>query len=85
MSSTKVIRIKTLLTMALSPDHLVIIDESAQHIGHAHADGGHFKIEITSSAFIGKSLLERHRMVYQALQTMLAHDIHALSIIAKVK
>ncbi len=70
------------LHAALAPDSLEIIDESAQHVGHpgAQAGGGHFEVIIVSAAFAGKGLLQRHRMVYDALASSLHHDIHALSI-----
>lgn len=67
---------------ALQPTALDIRDESHRHIGHAGArDGrGHFACVIASKAFEGKSMLECHRMVYDALGDMMLHDIHALSI-----
>lgn len=70
------------LDQALHPTTLSIIDDSASHAGHAGAasGAGHFTVKITSTAFEGKSMIERHRMVYQALSDMLDIDIHALQI-----
>jgi len=66
---------------ALEPDALRITDESALHAGHkGNGGGGHFKLEITSSHFCGKSLIMRHRLVYQTLTDLMPHKIHALSI-----
>lgn len=71
------------LLAALSPESLTIIDESHHHEGHAGARPGgetHFRIEIVSSAFAGRSRLERHRIVTDLLSVELADQIHALSI-----
>ncbi len=74
--------IRERLTAALAPESLEIEDESHKHAGHAGArsGGGHFVITIIAPAFNGKSLLERHRMVYQALGEAMHTEIHALSI-----
>ncbi len=51
------------------------------HAGHQGNGGGsHFKLEITSSHFCGKSQIMRHRLVYQSLTDLIPHQIHALSI-----
>ncbi|HHH35227.1 MAG TPA: BolA family transcriptional regulator [Gammaproteobacteria bacterium] len=43
-------------------------------------DGTHFEAVVVSPAFAGKSLLERHRLVYATLGERMGGDIHALSI-----
>ncbi len=44
-------------------------------------DGTHFEADVVSAAFGGKSLLEKHRMVYATLgDGMRGGAIHALSI-----
>ena len=46
----------------------------------------HFTVKVVSDAFKGKNLLDRHRMVYQALDgAMKDGRIHALEIQAKTK
>jgi BolA family transcriptional regulator, general stress-responsive regulator len=67
---------------ALEPDALDILDESGNHIGHegAKGGGGHYQLVIVSPRFAGVSRQARHRMVYQALGTLMQHDIHALAI-----
>jgi len=82
MSSDRIDRIRTRLTETLQPDSLDIIDESAKHAGHAGAasGGGHFILHIVAAAFQDKSLIQRHRLVYDALGDMMQRDIHALSI-----
>ena len=66
---------------ALEPTALKIIDDSALHAGHqGNSGGGHFTLHITSSHFCGKSLIMRHRLIYQILTDLMPHKIHALSI-----
>ncbi|HEY9277920.1 MAG TPA: BolA family protein [Methylotenera sp.] len=66
---------------ALEPTTLKIIDDSALHAGHqSSGGGGHFTLHITSSHFCGKSLIMRHRLIYQTLSDLMPHKIHALSI-----
>jgi BolA family transcriptional regulator, general stress-responsive regulator len=65
----------------LQPTALKLQDESALHAGHAgNQGGGHFRLYIVSAQFHGKSMLARHRMVYQSLAGMIPERIHALSI-----
>ena len=82
MSTERVSRIEALLTEAFAPEHLLVKDQSHLHAGHAGArDGrGHFDVTIVADAFAGKAPLARHRLVYDALGTMMETDIHALSI-----
>lgn len=69
---------------ALVPHSLDIIDESHLHVGHAGNTGGrHYRIHIVSDAFQGLGLLQRHRLVYDSVGTLMQSDIHALSIQAK--
>jgi len=72
------------LTAAFMPASLDVIDESHLHAGHAgHREGGetHFRVQIVSNAFAGKSRLERHRMVNDTLADVLAPGaVHALAI-----
>ncbi|MGD2137345.1 MAG: BolA family protein [Gammaproteobacteria bacterium] len=69
----------------LRPERLEIIDESAKHAGHAGAagGGGHYIIHIVAAAFRDKSLIQRHRLVYDAVDDMMHNEIHALSIQAE--
>ena len=38
------------------------------------------KALIISDDFIGKSLVERHQMIYKALGTLMTNEIHAFSM-----
>jgi BolA family transcriptional regulator, general stress-responsive regulator len=71
---------------ALEPTQLELVDESAQHAGHAGARPGgqtHWRLTIVSPRFSGQSTVARHRMVYQALGELMQHPIHALAITAR--
>ncbi len=80
--SPRVDMIRERLTAALAPASLDIVDESHKHSGHegAKSGGGHFVVTIVSDAFKDTRLLERHRMVYNALADAMQSEIHALSI-----
>ena len=73
------------LMRELQPVELDIIDESAKHAGHAGAasGGGHFIVSIVSTAFENKTLIQRHRLVYNAVGDIMHSEVHALSIQAK--
>ena len=81
----RIARLRERLQLGLQPTVLDIVDESARHAGHAGAagGGGHFIIHITAAAFAGKTPLQRHRLVYEAVGDMMQHEIHALSIHAR--
>ncbi len=66
----------------LSPEAVEITDESGQHIGHegAKGGGGHYRLLLVSPRFRGVALPARHRMVYDALGTLMRTEIHALAI-----
>ncbi|RCS59641.1 BolA family protein [Parvibium lacunae] len=70
----------------LAPQHLEIMDESHQHIGHAGAQGGggHYRLIIASPHFVGLSPVQRHRLVYDALADLMRREIHALAIEARL-
>ena len=70
----------------LEPIALELVDESAQHAGHAGAAPGgetHWRLSIVSPRFAGQPTLARHRMVYQALGELMQNPIHALAITAR--
>jgi len=84
MRGNRVLQIRARLLATFAPTELEVVDESHKHIGHAGAEDGrgHFRVRIASARFAGKKRLERHRMVYAALDDMLETDIHALSVSA---
>ncbi|HEY6822397.1 MAG TPA: BolA family protein [Burkholderiales bacterium] len=71
---------------ALEPLALDVVDESAQHAGHAGAQPGgetHWRVSIVSPRFAGQPVVARHRMIYQALGELIQNPIHALAITAR--
>ena len=85
MTAERTVMIRERLSRELRPVALEIIDESAKHAGHAGAasGGGHFIVNIVSPAFENKTLIQRHRLVYDAVGDIMHSEIHALSINAK--
>ena len=78
----RVDRIRDRLQAAFRPTRLDVVDDSHRHVGHPSVrDGrGHFTVVIVSADFAGLSKLDRHRAVYDAVQDLMATDIHAMSI-----
>ncbi|MEY8841982.1 BolA family protein [Cribrihabitans sp. XS_ASV171] len=80
MSITQEIRNR--LESAFDPHELEVVDDSERHRGHAgYVEGGesHFNVRIRSEAFAGKTRLQRHRAVHEALGDLVPR-IHALSL-----
>lgn len=77
--------IRERLQAALAPESIDIQDDTAKHAGHAGArsGGGHFIVRIVSKAFAGKTPIQRHRMIFDALGDAMQTEIHALSIDAR--
>ncbi len=76
-------KIKQTLKQSFKIHHLELIDESFKHAGHAEAKrsgGGHFQLKIVSSDFVGKTNIQRHRMINHVLRGEFKSTIHALSI-----
>lgn len=73
--------IEAALRQALQPTQLEVQDDGHLHVGHAGArEGGHFTVRITSARFAGCTRVARHRLVYDALRTLMPAGIHALAI-----
>jgi stress-induced morphogen len=64
--------IERLIREAL-PDARVSIED-------LRGDGDHYAALIESSAFAGKSRVQQHQMVYQALQGRMGSELHALAL-----
>lgn len=74
------------LRRELSPQTLSVEDESHQHAGHSGSreEGEtHFRIDVVSHAFTGKTRVERHRMVNALLGPAFERGLHALAIQAR--
>jgi BolA protein len=68
---------------ALAPERLDVINESAQHHGHAGDDGSgesHWRIVIRAPSLDTLSRIARHRAIHAALGKDIIARIHALAI-----
>jgi BolA family transcriptional regulator, general stress-responsive regulator len=89
MQANRLEALRTALQKELAPVSLEIMDDSAKHAGHAGArEGGHFRVVVVANAFNGLSQLQRHRLVYAAVEPLMGHappelKIHALNIVAR--
>jgi BolA family transcriptional regulator, general stress-responsive regulator len=72
------------LAAALQPTQLEVQDDSHLHAGHAGArEGRHFSVRVVSERFNGLSRLARHRLVYDAVASLIPRGIHAMAIDAR--
>lgn len=79
-------RLCAALTNAFAPLSLEVIDDSAQHAGHAGATAGgetHYTVRMTASAFAGLSRVARSRLVHEALKDEFESGLHALALSLK--
>ena len=68
--------IEALIRNAL-PDAEVVIEDLA-------GDGDHYKAHVSSAAFAGKSRIQQHKMVYEALGGRMGGELHALQLTTSV-
>jgi len=75
--------LREILERRFSPQVIEILDETDAHRGHAEAKlrgGGHYAVTVVAQAFDGKTLIERHRMIYDAVFGETKETVHALAI-----
>lgn len=84
MNTQRTEAIRQRIDAQLAPTHLQVVDEGHLHIGHAGEGQGHFRVRISSAAFAGKTPIQRHRMVYDAVGDLMGDGIHALAIEASL-
>jgi stress-induced morphogen len=68
--------IERLIRQAL-PDAQVTIED-------LRGDGDHYAALVVSSVFVGKSRVQQHQLVYQALQGRMGTALHALALTTSV-
>jgi BolA protein len=76
-------RIRTKLTAELAPTLLEVLDESHEHAGHGSAgpEGEtHFRVKVVSESFVGRSRVDRQRLVYALLADEMRERVHALAL-----
>ena len=64
--------IERLIREAL-PDARVTIDD-------LRGDGDHYAARVVSTSFVGKSRVQQHQMIYQALGGRMGGALHALAL-----
>lgn len=67
------------LQAALLPTYLEVVDETHRHSVPEDAQS-HYKVIAVSEVFQGKPLIQRHRIINQALEAELSGGIHALAL-----
>ncbi|KAF9175636.1 hypothetical protein BGX21_006975 [Mortierella sp. AD011] len=80
--------IRNTLTDLLKPTSLEIINDSSKHAHHSAMRGvtskeTHFRVNVVSEEFAGKSTMQRHRLIYGALNKEFEAGLHALSLNTK--
>jgi stress-induced morphogen len=70
--SLKLEEIKSLIKQAI-PDAEILIEDLA-------GDDNHYSATIKSKIFVGKSMIEQHKIVYKALGTKMGNELHALAL-----
>lgn len=77
-------RMRQKLIAALQPQQCLLVDETAQHHGHAGVGAGasetHFSLTLVAAAFAGQSRLQRQRWVYSLLAEEMREKVHALRL-----
>jgi len=64
--------IERLIKQAM-PDATITIED-------LRGDGDHYAAHVVSAAFKGKSRVQQHQLVYQALQGRMGGELHALAL-----
>ena len=68
--------IEALIRAAL-PDADVVIEDLA-------GDGDHYRARVTSASFTGRSRVQQHKLVYDALGGRMGGELHALQVLTAV-
>ncbi len=66
------VEIETLIKQSI-PDAQVTIED-------LRGDGDHYAAYVVSDSFKGKTRVQQHQMVYQALQGRMGNELHALAL-----
>jgi stress-induced morphogen len=56
------------------------LPDAAVEIRDLAGDGDHYAANVVSAQFKGKSRVQQHQMVYQALKGKMGGDLHALAL-----
>jgi len=56
------------------------LPDAQVEITDLRGDGDHYAAHVVSAAFTGKSRVEQHKMVYDALKGGMGDELHALAL-----
>ncbi|BBK43538.1 ATP-binding protein [Allostella vacuolata] len=56
------------------------ISDAQVTIEDLRGDGDHYAAHVISAAFVGKSRVQQHQMVYAALRGRMGNELHALAL-----
>ena len=67
---------------ALTIEQMILegIPDAKVQISDLRGDGEHYSALITAESFRGKSRVQQHQLVYQALRGKMGTELHALAI-----
>ena len=77
-------RIKKILHKNFTPSTMEVINESHLHAGHedfVNTNETHFKIKVTANCFDNLSRVDKHRMIYKALNDLFQEGLHSVVIV----
>lgn len=71
--------------MAMSPAEIeslikAAIPDAQVNIEDLRGDGDHYAAYVVSTAFAGKTRVQQHQMVYEALRGRMGNELHALAL-----
>jgi stress-induced morphogen len=58
----------------------VALPDAKVEIRDLRGDGDHYSATVVSAAFVGKTRVQQHQMVYQALKGRMGGELHALAL-----
>ena len=56
------------------------LSDAKVSIEDLRGDGDHYAALVVSKAFVGKSRVQQHQMVYRALEGRMGKELHALAL-----
>ncbi|NQV85127.1 MAG: BolA family transcriptional regulator [Rhodospirillales bacterium] len=56
------------------------LPDAQVNIQDLRGDGDHYAAQVVSAQFAGKSRVQQHQLVYQALQGRMGNELHALQL-----
>lgn len=72
--------IRQAVSEAFPGSHVDVIDLSHQHKGHLEGDSGHYEVRVRNAATDGLTMIQKHQIIYKAVNMYQNAKIHALKI-----